>query len=69
MAELFSGPVVGVEWQRDPLESGFAVYTRHNDSADFNPAQYVGTFPDETTAERAAVTLGKAYSVPVTRAD
>lgn len=69
MTELFSGPVVGVEWQRDQLESGFAVYTRHNDSAHFKPAQYVGTFPDEVTAERAAVTLGKAYSVPVTRVD
>lgn len=69
MAELFSGPVIGVEWHRDPLESGFAVYTRHNDSRDFRPAQYVGTFPDETTAERAALTLGAAYSVPVDRVD
>lgn len=69
MPELFSGPVIGVEWQRDPLEPGFAVYTRHHDSAIFRPAQYVATFPDETTAERAALTLGKAHSVPVTRVD
>ncbi|NYG46382.1 hypothetical protein GGD67_003853 [Bradyrhizobium sp. IAR9] len=69
MAEIFSGPVIGIEWQRDPVEPGFAVYTRHNDSADFKPAQYVDSFPDATTAERAAMTLGEACSVPVTRVD
>ncbi|WP_028165469.1 hypothetical protein [Bradyrhizobium elkanii] len=68
-AEIFSGPVIGIEWQRDPLEPGFAVYKRHDDSPDFKPAQYVESFPDMTTAERAALKLGKAYSVPVTRAD
>jgi hypothetical protein len=70
MAEIFSGPVIGIEWQRDPVEPGrFAVYTRHNDSPNFKPAQYVDAFPDKGTAERAANTLGEAYSVPVTFAE
>lgn len=69
MAEIFSGPVIGIEWQRDPLEPGFAVYKRHDDSPDFKPAQFVMSSPDRATAERVAIALGRAYSVPVTFAE
>lgn len=69
MSGIFSGAVIGVEWQRDPMGPGFAVYTRHNDSRDFKPAQYVDAFPDSTTAERAAIKLGAAHGVPVERVD
>jgi hypothetical protein len=69
MAELFSGPVIGIEWQRDPLEPGFAVYKRHDDAPDFKPAQFVMSSPDRETAQRVAMALGRVHSVPVTFAE
>ena len=61
---LWSGPIVAVELQRDPVRRKcWAVYTRHADTRDFYPAQFRTSHRLKTVAYIVARVIAWNYRV------
>lgn len=65
-AATFSGRVLQVEVQADPIDVGqVAIYTRHDDSPTFKPAQFVASFDTWDNATTAALHVARSHGVKV----